>query len=201
MSLTYSSLNLSVDILNMTSCFLLFISFSFPFRFLLFLHHFKKEATKKRSATTVSNTQSVELTCFESCSLRTHAGAQLNGLRQMHRLNVLAARKVRNRACHLQDAVMAAGTEIEHIKVALHNILRRRVQLAIFNNLTPAHLRITMDANCLQALLLQQSRLTTRSRMAAEDSPFPSFQLAELHLLRLICISILSIKGPEILRL
>ena len=33
---------------------------------------------------------------------------------------------------------MAAGAEVEHIKVTLHNILRRRVQLAIFNNLAPA---------------------------------------------------------------
>ena len=69
--------------------------------------------TKNALRTTVSNTQSVKLTCFEACSLLPHAGAQLNGLRQMHRLNVLAASEVCNRACHLQDAVMAAGAEVE----------------------------------------------------------------------------------------
>ena len=47
------------------------------------------------------------------CSLRTHAGAQLNSLRQMYRLNAFTARKVGNRACHLQDAVMTAGAEVE----------------------------------------------------------------------------------------
>ena len=77
---------------------------------------------------------------------------------------------------------MAAGAEVEHIKVALHNILRRRVQLAIFNNLTPAHLRIAVHPQVLQTLLLQQSRL----HYAFADSSrrfalFLRFQLAELH--------------------
>ena len=54
---------------------------------------------------------------------------------------------------------MAAGAEVEHIKVTLHNILRRRVQPAIFNNLAPAHLRIAVHPQGFQALLLQQERL------------------------------------------
>ena len=77
---------------------------------------------------------------------------------------------------------MAAGAEVEHIKVALHNVLRRRVQLAIFDNLAPSHLRIAVHPQGLQALLLQQSRLhyafADGSRRFAL---FLRFQLAELH--------------------
>ena len=97
---------------------------------------------------------------------------------------------------------MAAGAKVQHIKVALHNILRRRVQLAIFNNLTPAHLRIAVHPQGLQALLLQQSRL--HYAFADSSGGFTlSFVFSSLNstLLRFICISILSISGPEILRL
>ena len=89
---------------------------------------------------------------------------------------------------------MTAGAEIEHIKVALHNILRRRVQLAIC---AEQCIPMASKRSCCSS-----RAFTTRSRMAAEDSPF-SFVFSSLNstLLKFICISILSISGPEILRL
>lgn len=88
--------------------YLSFLSFTFViFRFILFQER-KQQKTLCVLPSVIRKALSI-LSSSLPCSLRPHAGAQLNGLRQMHRLNILAARKVRNRACHLQDAVMAAG--------------------------------------------------------------------------------------------
>ena len=54
---------------------------------------------------------------------------------------------------------MTARAEIQHIEIALHNALRRLVQLAELHDLAPAHLRITVYAKRLQTLLLNKTRL------------------------------------------
>ena len=77
---------------------------------------------------------------------------------------------------------MTACAEIQHIEIALHNALRRLVQLAELHDLAPAHLRITMYAKRLQTLLLNKTRLdNTLSYSGRRFARLFVAQLAEIY--------------------
>jgi len=78
----------------------------------------------------------------------------------MHRLNVLAACKVRNRACHLQDAVVGACRQVQALHRHAQEIDAGFVGLGILVYHAFCHLCVAVYSfDVLEALLLYVARL------------------------------------------
>jgi hypothetical protein len=97
--------------------------------------------------------------------------AILNRLRNMRRLNVLAACQIGDGACQLQHPMISSRAEVHPLHSRLQQALTRPVHLAELPDLGGAHIRVARQRRALKRTCCRSRAASTRAGTALDGSP------------------------------